>query len=95
MSDMESLNKQEIGFLKEQIERLERRVDAGFATITAKLEILTEQYVKIEEVKEMIKPLANDIESLQSDRQWAVRIVLGTVITAILGTVIVIAKLKL
>jgi hypothetical protein len=49
MSDMESLNKQEISFLKEQIERLERRVDAGFATITAKLEILIEGYVKKDE----------------------------------------------
>lgn len=47
--NMESLNKQQIEFLKEKIDSLEKRVDAGFAQINAKLEILIEGYVKKEE----------------------------------------------
>ena len=49
MSDMESLNKQEIGFLKEQINDLKREMTAGFAKLEAKLEILTEGYVRKDE----------------------------------------------
>ena len=67
---MESLNKQEIGFLKEQINDLKHEMTAGFAKLEAKLEILTEGYLKKDEfinhcvrsdntyaTKEEIKPI--------------------------------------
>ena len=46
---MESLNKQQIEFLKEQITDLKREMTAGFATINAKLELLNDGYVKKDE----------------------------------------------
>lgn len=47
--NMESLNKQQIEFLKEQITDLKHEMTAGFAKLEAKLEILTEGYLKKEE----------------------------------------------
>jgi hypothetical protein len=90
MTDMESLNKQEIGFLKEQINRLEASMTLGFATINAKLELMTDNYVKREELRATIKPIKDDVEGLMDDRKWAVRIVFGVIITAILGVIITI-----
>ena len=58
MSDMEYLNKQEIGFLKEQITDLQNQVadvkkemDKGFSSVTARLEILIDGYVKRDELE--------------------------------------------
>ena len=85
---MESLNKVEIGFLKEQITDLKKSMTEGFATLHAKFDILNEQYIKRDEVKEMLRPVKDDLSSLKEDRKWAIRLILGVIITAALGLVL-------
>ena len=87
---MESLNKQEIGFLKEKIDSLERRVDAGFANLNAKLEILIEGYVKKDEFQAHCTD-AKETYVTQAEFSPVKKIVYGAVsvvLTSVLGALI-------
>jgi len=88
MSDMESLNKQEINFLKEQIKDLKTRMDEGFDKLNAKLEILIEGYVKRDEMEKAVAALEKEIDGLQSNWTWLVRTIIGTIVVAAIGAVI-------
>lgn len=88
--EMESLNKQAIENLKEKIDSLERRMDAGFAHLTAKLEILIEGYVKKDEFSAHCSE-AKETYVTQSEYQPIKKIVYGAVsliLTSVLGALI-------
>lgn len=91
---MESLNKQQIEFLKEQITDLKREMTAGFALINAKLELMNDGYVKKEDfathcsdakdlyaTKEEVKPIRTVVYG-------AVGIVLVAVFSALVYLVV-------
>lgn len=88
--NMESLNKQQIEFLKEQITDLKREMTAGFAKLEAKLEILTDGYVKKEEFQNHCAE-AKEIYVTQAEFTPIKKVVYGAVsliLTAVLGALI-------
>lgn len=83
---MESLNKQEIGFLKEQITDLKNQMTAGFATINAKLELLSDGYVKKEELEKYVTEI--EFSPVRKIVYGAVSLVLTAVFGALIYLVI-------
>ena len=82
MSDMESLNKQEIGFLKEQFNRLEKKIDG----ITAQLEVLIDGYVKRDELNSYVTKEA--FAPVKTICYGAVGIILTSVLGALVYLVV-------
>ena len=83
------LNQQAIGFLKESIEKLEKAMIEGFSTMHARLEIMAKDYVRREEMDRDLLTRDNQIKSLEDNQKWVVRSIIGIVIIALMGVIIV------
>lgn len=84
----EKLNQQAITFLKDEVEKLAQAMIKGFQDINSKLEVLSEHYVRRDELDRNLATRDKEIEELKSNQRWVARSIIGVVITALLGLII-------
>ena len=83
------LQQKDINYLTKEVEALKQTLTQGLNSINTKLEVMSDHYVKREEMNEKIKPLREDLDEVKANLTWGIRIVIGAVILAILGLVLI------
>jgi len=85
----DKLNQKDIAHMKEAISELKATVVTGFAAVNVRLDFMTEHFIKRDELDRELKELKEEITALQDNQKWVVRTIVGFVILAILGLVII------
>lgn len=92
MNDMREaenqLQQKDIDYLAKEVAELKATMNTGFALVYTKLDMFYENYVKRTDLDLILKSRDEKVEDLRSNQKWVVRAVIGIVITAIMGTII-------
>jgi len=94
------LQQKDIDFLKQSVDALAKSMKEGFVSVNGKLDFMTEHYIKREELdRELVQlkekvireasQLKEEIASLRANQTWVVRTVVGIIISALIGLVVV------
>ena len=82
------LLKQDTEYLKREVAELKKATAEGFMAINVKLDIMSDKYVRREELAREIEQVDEAIKKIESNQTWVVRVIIGLVLTAIVGIVI-------
>jgi len=85
----DQLNQKDIVYLKEAINELKTATTNGFANVNIRLDIMTETFIKREELYRELADRDKDIVALQDNQKWVVRTVIGVVILALLSLIVI------
>jgi len=85
----DKLNQKDIAHMQEAISELKATVVNGFSAVNVRLDFMTEHFIKRDELDRELKELKEEITALQDNQKWVVRTIVGFVIVAILGLVII------
>lgn len=84
-AEMKEVNKKLVKFDK-KLDSLSDKIDKGFANIH---EEMGNNYVRKSEYEIQKEQTEKEIEKIRNLENWAVRLVLGAVITALLATILI------
>lgn len=83
------LQQKDIDFLKSEVQDLKRETRDGFIAVNLKLDVISENFAKKGDVDKMFEARDEAIKDLQDNQRWVTRIIIGSVILALLGVVII------
>ena len=85
----DQLNQKDIVYLKEAINELKTATTNGFANVNVRLDIMTETFIKREELYRELSDRDKEIEALKDNQKWVVRTIIGVVLVALISLLIV------
>ena len=85
----DQLNQKDIVYLKEAINELKTATTNGFANVNVRLDIMTETFIKREELYRELADRDKEIEALKDNQKWVVRTIIGVVLVALISLLIV------
>lgn len=89
MNEMQNqLQQKDIDYLTKEVAEIKKTVNEGFAAIQAELRIMSDSYVKREELDRELKVRDQAIKNTEDNIRWVVRSIIGIVIAAVVGFVI-------
>lgn len=85
----DQLNQKDIAHMKEAIGELKASVVTGFASVNARLDFMSEHFIRRDELDRELSDRDKEIASLQDNQKWVVRTIMGVVILALLSLVVI------
>ena len=79
-----SMSKQEV--ILEKIANMDERYKDSISRLHKRIDETEREHSR--DLELFIKPLKDDVEQLKSDRSWIVKIIIGAVVTAVMGLVL-------
>jgi len=95
MNEINPLQQKDIDYLKIEVQDLKKSMNEGFNAVHLKLDVMSENFVRHPELQsfadlydEKLDNLKEEINDIQEDKKWIIRVVGVIIITAIIGLVI-------
>lgn len=87
MESANPLQQKDIDFLKQEVADLKRTSSDGFMAIHLKLDVMSENFARRDEIKLSFDIRDKQIEEIRDNIKWIARLIVGAVILALLSVI--------